>query len=361
MLHKKFYSENEWLSFEVENIFKIDWIFVCLKSDLSNNNDFVTLNIFGNSIVIQNFKGVPIAFQNICAHRFKRIQTQESGNRPLLCEYHGWNYDKEGIPRVPKRDTFNQEELACKKLTKYQLEICGEFVFINLEKENKTTLIKYLGEFYSELTELSHHIGKRIDEQKFLQKANWKLLVENVLEGYHCPMIHKESLVKVGYCIDYPKEIKSSQKHNSHHSARIGDYENEFNNKLSFLKERTYKHNSFYHIFIFPNLFLTSVSGSMFYIGRLAPKQVNETELLARYFSPKYNKELTPKEKIIEKALGQLNFEAGIRIIIEDNPMVESCQEGLNEISEQTGILSDTEEVRIIEFHKVLKTIYEND
>jgi phenylpropionate dioxygenase-like ring-hydroxylating dioxygenase large terminal subunit len=54
-----------------------------------------------------------MVFQNICTHYFKRIQTEESGNRSLLCEYHGWNYNKEGIPRLPERNAFNETELFC--------------------------------------------------------------------------------------------------------------------------------------------------------------------------------------------------------------------------------------------------------
>ena len=100
---------------------------------------------------------------------------------------------------------------------------------------------------------------------------------------------------------------------------------------------------------------------NLFYIGRLNPLKTNKSELLANFYSPKYSRELTIKERTIESAFNLLNFEAGIKVILEDKPMLESCQEGLSEISLQTGILSIKEEIRIIELHKMLTSTYENE
>jgi phenylpropionate dioxygenase-like ring-hydroxylating dioxygenase large terminal subunit len=58
--------------------------------------------------VLQNFKGEIRAFANICSHRFNRIQTEPRGNRPLMCAYHGWNFDESGFPRgMPRREGFD--------------------------------------------------------------------------------------------------------------------------------------------------------------------------------------------------------------------------------------------------------------
>jgi phenylpropionate dioxygenase-like ring-hydroxylating dioxygenase large terminal subunit len=306
--------------------------------------------------VIQNFSGILKAFQNVCAHRFKIIQTEEFGNRPLLCGYHGWSYDKDGIPKVPHSDTFDKFELCRKKLTQYHLDFCGDFVFICFNQPQKT-LKDQLGLFYEELQLISHDIGPLIRETKINYKANWKILVENVLEGYHCPMVHRQTLVKSGYCINYPEEIKNSKNNSSHHSPRIMGLNEESHKNLSFLNSRTFKHDSFYHIFVFPNLFIASTSGYLFYIGRLTTSSVAKSEISAKYYYPKYSRSLSKKETAMNVAFGIINADSGINILMEDVSMIESCQEGINQPTQQTGILSQTKENRITHFHNIVKRL----
>lgn len=359
MLDKKWYTKKKYFEFEFENIYKKNWIFAGLTSDLQNNNDFITLQIGKSSVVIQNFKGQLVAFQNICSHRFKRIQTEEKGNRPFFCKYHGWNYDKEGMPRIPKQDTFDLGETSCLKLKKYKLETCGNFVFVNLNIDCNITLEEYLGGYFVELEQISNHLDINLNENKVIKhKSNWKLLVENVLEGYHCPLVHKESLVDLGYCIDIPIDVKFYNNHSSWHSPKIKKTEDKINSKLEFLNHLTFKHESFYHLYIFPNLFISSTSGSFFYIGNLLPMTKKKSNLICNFFGANYDRDLNIKEKSLNKAMFAYNVESAIKVLFEDKPMVESCQKGLEENSNKTGILSKTEEIRILEFHKILNKDY---
>jgi phenylpropionate dioxygenase-like ring-hydroxylating dioxygenase large terminal subunit len=359
MLAKKWYTDKKSIEFEIDDIFKKNWIYVGLDFYLKNNNDFVTIEIGSSSIVVQNFKGKLVAFQNICSHRLKRIQTKEKGNRPLVCEYHGWSYDENGVPRIPKRDSFDMIQIDCLNLKKYKLEVCGKFIFVNLDGDNASSLTDYLGDYYEELHKISDFIDlSEFEEKPIIHRANWKLLVENVLEGYHCPLVHRESLVSLGYCIDYPVEIKFQNKHSSWHSPKLINKQKAVHEKLNFLQERCFIHESFYHIYIFPNLFISSTSGTFFYIGDLRPITENKTNLDCKFFGPLYKTDLQPKEKSLNSAMFKQNVESAMSVILEDLPMVEGCQKGMTESSQVNGILSKTEELRIIEFHKLLNTYY---
>jgi phenylpropionate dioxygenase-like ring-hydroxylating dioxygenase large terminal subunit len=355
MLDKKWYTKKKYFEYEINNIFNDQWIFAGLVTDLKNNNDFITLEIGKSSVVVQNFKGSLVAFQNICSHRFKRIQTEVKGNRPFFCEYHGWNYDKNGSPRIPKENTFDIQNSSCLKLKKYKLATCGNFVFVNLNSESNIILEEHLGDYFKELEEISKHLNLILNESKIiLHKSNWKLLVENVLEGYHCPIVHKESLVDLGYCIDFPNEMKFHNNHSSWHSPKIKKGEDSVNAKLNFMNDLTYKHESFYHIYIYPNLFISSTSGSFFYIGNLVPKSKNESNLICNFFGANYNRDLNKKESSLSKAMFTFNVESANRVLFEDKPMVESCQKGLEERSNIQGILSSMEEIRIVKFHETV-------
>jgi phenylpropionate dioxygenase-like ring-hydroxylating dioxygenase large terminal subunit len=358
MIDKKHYTNKESFDFEINKIFKKKWLFACLINEVQNHNDFITLDFDTISIAIHNFNGELIAFQNVCSHRLKRIHIEKSGNRPFFCMYHGWNYNKNGLPSIPKKSSFEIDDIECLKLKRYNLEICGIFVFVNLNIDEPTNLLTYLGIFYNDLIDLSKYLGEKGRHGNISHTSNWKLLVENVLEGYHCPLVHKNSLVNLGYCIDYPKDIKYHDNHSSWHSPRLNQNTTK-SKKFDFLNNLTFQHNSFYHIYIFPNLFISSTSGGFFYIGKVSPVKADISDLNFSFYSPRYNRELTDREKLLDKALFSLNCDSALEVLYEDKPMVESCQSGLQEECVQTGILSLTEEIRIIQFHNNLKKEYD--
>ena len=95
--------------FEKEKLalFQNSWIFIGMSMNLENHNDFLTDEIGGVSVVVQNFRGTLRAFHNVCTHRFNKIQNAKQGNRALICEYHGWNYNTDGIPfGIPLKAEF---------------------------------------------------------------------------------------------------------------------------------------------------------------------------------------------------------------------------------------------------------------
>lgn len=80
--------------------------------------------------------------------------------------------------------------------------------------------------------------------------------------------------------------------------------------------------------------------------------------MICNFFGANYNRELTEKEKSLNRAIFSFNVESANKILLEDKPLVESCQKGLEEKSDKIGILSKTEEIRILEFHNSLNKVY---
>jgi phenylpropionate dioxygenase-like ring-hydroxylating dioxygenase large terminal subunit len=351
MIPKLNYQSPAVLDEEMRRLFRGGFQFAALVTELENDRDFVVVEQHDCSIVVQNFKSELRAFQNVCSHRFNKIQTEERGNRPLTCRYHGWTYDRTGFPAgLPKRQQFltgddsRDRERLC--LTRYEVESCGKFVFVRMTP-GPQTLREYLGAFWDVLEDMSRHIGAEIHNCTVPHAANWKLLVENVLECYHCATVHRETFVPLGVGKMPIDQVVLSADHSSSHFPRVDEEREHLRQRyLSHLKGRSLVHNSFYHIHIFPNLFISSGEGLSFYVGQPMPISPTETRLRMRIFEPAV--ELSAKHRARQDPINEGTIKTSLALIEEDRAILESVQLGIA-LSDRPGAIGD-EEVRIAHF-----------
>jgi choline monooxygenase len=349
MIAKAAFLDEDMLRHETVALFANSFTFAGLMSELANERDFVTVDQAGTAIVVQNFKGELCAFQNICAHQFAKVQSEARGNRPLMCRYHGWNYDASGYPfGIPKKSEYKLEDVAreCLSLKPYRVEVCGLFVFI-CEVDCPFDLRAYLGKFWDTLKELSRHIGPEYKFAEIPHAANWKLLVENVLDNYHCATLHPQTFLADGFCRTPPEQIMVDGPHSSFHVPRTptGKEEQEKLRRrfLSHLAGRSLIHDSYFHIFIFPNLFIASTEGTTFFVGQALPQAAGRTNLRIRYLEPSG---LPARSRGRQDMVNQMYSENGLKIIVEEDlPVLETVQQGLA-ISEKPGFIGEGE-VRI--------------
>lgn len=348
MIPKASYYDESVFDQEMALLFGRGFQFAALSSELAKDRDFVCLDYRGTSIVLQNFKGTIKAFQNVCSHRFNRIQTEERGNRPLMCSYHGWTYDRTGFPLgLPRREQFLGEDNAHLCLPEYPVEMCGKFVFIDLGG-GAASLREHLGDFYDTLEAMSAYLGGETHFCGVPHAANWKLLVENVLECYHCVTVHRETFVPWGVGKLPISDAAFWGGHSSAHFPRQDQEREELRQRyLSHLAGRPFTHNSFYHIYIFPNLFISSSQGLSFYVGQLLPRSAEQTLLRMRNYEP--NVELSPKHRARQDPINADSVATGQKLIEEDRAILENVQKGIR-IAERPGVLGE-EEVRIRAFH----------
>lgn len=349
MLSTSTYHQPFVFASEMERLFNRGWQFAALTSELANDRDFVCVDHDGAAIVIQNFKGELKAFQNICTHRFNRLQTAERGNRMLLCGYHGWNYDRTGFPfGMPKRAQFLKDDNEHLRLTSYPVETCGAFVFID-RGGGAATLRDHLGGFHETLSELGGYLGAETQFVEVPHAANWKLLVENVLECYHCSTVHQETFVPWGVGKLPISDARFCSGHSSAHFPRQDQPREELRRRyLSHLKDRPFDHNSFFHVFVFPNLFIGSSQGLSFYVGQVLPMAPGRTVLRSRNFAP--NVDLSDKHRARQAPINDEQNAMSRRLIEEDRVILEQIQRGLH-LTDKAGALGD-DEVRIADFHR---------
>jgi choline monooxygenase len=342
MIAKAAFLDEDVLRRESIALFADGFVFAGLTTELANERDFVTVDGAGAAIVVQNFKGELRAFQNVCAHQFAKVQVDVRGNRPLMCRYHGWNYDASGFPfGIPKRSEYELEGVPreCLSLKPYRVETCGIFVFV-CALDCPIDLPAFLGSFRDTLEELSRHIGPEYKFAEIPHAANWKLLVENVLDNYHCTTLHPQTFLADGFCRTPPEQVVVDGPHSSFHVRRTptGREEQEALRRrfLSHLAKRSLTHDSYFHIFIFPNLFVASTEGTTFFVGQALPHAAGQTNLRLRYLEPAG---LPARSRGRQDMVNQTYSENGLKIIVEEDlPVLETVQKGLA-ISDRPGFI----------------------
>nr|WP_315252793.1 SRPBCC family protein [uncultured Flavobacterium sp.] len=331
--------------------FKESWIVAAHKNELLNNNDFVTFEYLGNKIFIQNYNGEIKSFQNVCLHRFNTIHAEACGNRVSSCLYHNWTYGKKGnVIGLMCRNSFEKESINELSLKEYEVDFCGDFVFIKLNDQLDKNLQEYLGAIFSPLEEISKHFGAKTIDYTIEHKVNWKLLVENVLECYHCTSVHENSFAKMGFGSISPEKFDSFDAHSW---CEFPKGESAKQSKIieKALADRTFKTQGYLHFYIYPNAFISSVEGKGFYFGFMLHESPSKTNLRVRYFSPKFENELNESQQNIIDFINNSSNESLDLVLNEDKKIVESIQTNLVNFKENSPIFGN-EEFRILNFYK---------
>jgi glycine betaine catabolism A len=196
------YTDEAVFAAEQERIFEAMWFCAARSSDLTGPGSFRTVQVGRESVLLtRNRKGEVRAYFNICRHRGARLCTEESGQaqRSFQCPYHAWTYDFDGkliaAPNLTKMPDIDRVEFG---LSKISVQEWLGYVWVCLAPEPPSfdetvrhAVIERLGDSES----IDHYdvatlaVGRRI---VYDVKANWKLIIENFMECYHCATIHPE-------------------------------------------------------------------------------------------------------------------------------------------------------------------------
>jgi phenylpropionate dioxygenase-like ring-hydroxylating dioxygenase large terminal subunit len=174
-----------------ENLSRSWWHLVAHRCEIAEPQAFVRLDWALGDLVVFNDEGEIIAFDNQCPHRGTRLFTDKAGCAPALCPYHGWSY-RGGRVRIPLRETVPAAEADSARLNAYRTAWCGDFLFVGLEP--RQGLEAQLGDLAAPLAAISRDVAARADFNSFDFECDWRVAVENALEGYHVNHIHPHTL-----------------------------------------------------------------------------------------------------------------------------------------------------------------------
>lgn len=200
LLPPQAYTSQEWFDREQTEIFGKSWLFAGLVTDIPAAGDYMTLRA-GNEplVVVRQKDGALQAFYNICRHRgVVLLEGRGNVSSGISCFYHRWHYNLDGSLRgVPQHEQF-PEVTANKSTFGLRPASVGEFngmVFVNADPSPAETLAQWLDRVPDlwgpwRPTELLELPSNEIEVA-----ANWKLFIENHIDGYHLWHLHSETVV----------------------------------------------------------------------------------------------------------------------------------------------------------------------
>ncbi|MBL0179671.1 MAG: Rieske 2Fe-2S domain-containing protein [Gemmatimonadetes bacterium] len=189
-LPSRLYVDPTYLALEEEKIFGRTWQLVGRVADLAESGSFITAQIGDEAIVIVQDRGTLRGFHNICLHRAGPVASGCGTRQTLQCRYHGWTYRLDGtLLRAPEMEGTEGFDPESMRLLPVQVATWGPLVFANLDL--KAPPLDHFLEGIGERTARFQPEAMRFVMQKrWTVECNWKVYVDNYLEGYHLPAVH---------------------------------------------------------------------------------------------------------------------------------------------------------------------------
>ncbi|WP_084729975.1 aromatic ring-hydroxylating oxygenase subunit alpha [Streptacidiphilus neutrinimicus] len=198
-LAARYYTDPAVATAETDRVFARSWQLVCHESDLPGPGARLSAWAAGREVlVVRTEDGGIKAHLNVCRHRGTRlVSTPEPSGKAIRCPYHGWTYRLDGslvgAPEARQIPCLDKAQLG---LFPVAAESFLGFVFVNVDGRAKPLAEQCAG--------LSDAVGRYLgpdlvpvgkyrihDRDSFeVQQANWKVAVDNYLEGYHVPVAH---------------------------------------------------------------------------------------------------------------------------------------------------------------------------
>jgi glycine betaine catabolism A len=200
-LPREYYLSPEIFAREKERIFCREWFCVGREEELGAPGDYAVKDVAGESIlVVRTRDGGLAGHYNVCRHRGSQL-VPDGGTGcfagGIRCPYHSWTYSLEGelrtAPFLEESDGLMRRELS---LHPVGVDCWGGFVFVNLTPDEAAasgrTLAAQLGAVPERLRRYplgELRVARRI---VYEVRANWKVMLENYNECYHCGPVHPE-------------------------------------------------------------------------------------------------------------------------------------------------------------------------
>lgn len=291
---------------------------ICPSAALPEPNSAIAIDDFGTPLVLtRDAGGRAHAFVNACSHRGTRLIAQAGSRKGKLiaCPYHAWCYDMEGKLRsVTEPNAFpglDKKDFALTEMPSYEAGGIIWFAAGSLERDHLVDLEPDLEAFG---LSQSHVFRQR----RHVLGANWKLVMDAFLEGYHAPVLHSASIARF-----FPSKAESFDRTLRYHIRRANarkpmDADPE-KTSLDDLKQAA----TFTYI-LFPNAILI-VSPDYANLLVLAPQSAGST-IIEDYMLVSRLPETAEQERRLEKSWELVDFQTFAN---EDFKVAEWAQQGL--------------------------------
>jgi len=336
-LDASLYRDKDFLQLEKIHLFQKHWQLMGHENQIPQIGDNLSIQIGDLPIIIVRKQNNDlIALHNVCRHRAGPLAV-ETGNNPVLrCQYHGWSYDLNGqLKSAPEMQSTQNFDICQHHLPKAHLEIWQGFIFVSVEPPS-LSVAQMLGPITEQIKPIGLNAMRFHHRDEYIIQCNWKVYMDNYLEGYHLPHVHP-GLSKL---LDYRQY---ETKLYDHYSYQLSPLDNEKNNNADIY----YGEGSAHYYTIFPNLMLNILPGRL-QTNRVLPLAVDQTRVIFDYYYSNLRSEST--QKLIEQ---DQSFSDEVQQ--EDVDICEKVQIGLASDSYNAGPLCEKREQGLVHFHNLIR------
>lgn len=331
----RWYTDPAFLAAERRAVFGRTWQCAGHAAAVAQPRSFLSCEIAGEPVlVIRDQAGALRAFSNVCRHRGAVLAAGQGSASVIRCPYHAWTYALDGrLLGQPEFEGVEDWDRSQVRLPPYRVETWGPYVFVNLDS-SAPPLAEVLGAIPAEVAA----IGCPLDRLRFSRRrdyeiqCNWKVYVDNYLEGYHLPAAHPGLFRE----LDYANYRVATFRHYSSQIAPIRARGAAEARRYDFAAAD----RSALYYWIFPNFMLNvypdNLSGNI-----ILPLGPDRTLTIFEWFS-------------YEGEVAQATIDFSDEIQQEDIRICESVQKGLGSRSYSQGRFSVKRENGVHHFHGLL-------
>ncbi|MGC8488678.1 MAG: aromatic ring-hydroxylating oxygenase subunit alpha [Clostridia bacterium] len=221
-LPSAWYTDPAYLSREQQRVFGTSWQLAARAADVAAPGQYVTVEVADEPlIVVRDQNGVLRAFYNVCRHRAGAVAVGAGIRKAFSCTYHGWTYGLDGrllsARETEGTDNFDMAQFC---LAPVRADVWGPFVFVNLDPKAASLGARFRpvdADIEAAGFDLSR-VEPRV-RRDYEIACNWKVYVDNYLEGYHIPIVHPGLFRELDYeqyevrtYTDYSKQFAPVRK-----------------------------------------------------------------------------------------------------------------------------------------------------
>jgi len=337
-LPSEWYMQPSLLEREKERVFSRTWQLVGRAEQVAAAGDYFTATIGDEPIIVARGADERLrAFSNVCRHRAGPVASGEGQRKAFKCGYHGWSYALDGrLLATPEFDGVECFSKEANCLPRFKVESWNGLVFANLDNDSESLddVFEDLPQRVAKHDMASMQFAARKD---WHVDCNWKVYVDNYLEGYHIPIVHPS----LNRELDYQKyRVETKRYYSIQHSPikrsegnRIGKGDGAVEDEAQYF-------------WIFPNLML-NIYPDNYSTNLIVPLGPTSTLTVFEWFFR------DPDRRETREAIAR-TIEFSDEIQLEDINICEAVQRNLRSRFYRDGRYSVKRENGVHHFHRLL-------
>ena len=333
------YVDPRILELELGTVFASTWQYACRLDQVRDPGQFVTLELAGEPLlVLRGSDGVLRGFFNVCRHHAAAVVTESAGClKRLRCPYHGWTYTLEGaLKAAPAFEGVRNFEPSENGLVPVATTVWENWVFVRLAAEGPSLEDALGPEVVAQVRSLNLSNLHWFDRKHYVFDCNWKVFVDNYLDGgYHVPYLHEG----LGSVLDYHKyTIENGRRHCLQSSPMVTRGAEAETGAVR-------KGDRALYYWFYPNFMFNWYEGVMD-TNLVYPRGVNQTEVIFDFWFADVSE--------AAREFNRASIDIANRVQDEDEGICRSVQRGLRSRAYDTGRLSVRREAGEQLFHRLL-------